>query len=220
MTGLDIQDSSGRHEVGFVKDTIKVAINSGHGCRMETHFEIARVPGNFHVSTHSAHHQPDKVDMSHEIHDLKMGDSLTDQEYYQIYHFVDSNSPNRGALHGTGHIEKENKQYPDSHEYHLKIVPSSLEEGYFTKKTFYQYTYAYKASSVVTPFGAGIPAIWFRYDMNPITIKYKARERHWYSLTTLMFSLVGGTFTVAGIVNSIIFTTSNLFKKIELNKLN
>ena len=199
-----------------MKDTVKIAINGGKGCRMETNFEIARVPGNFHVSTHSASHQPDNVQMSHEIHDLRMGETITEDEYLQIHHFINGNSPIRGSLHGISVIEPETKSHPDSHEYHLKIVPSILED----RKTFYQYTYAYKASTMLTPFGVGIPAIWFRYDLNPITIKYKTRERHWYSFITLMFSLIGGTFTVAGIVNSIIFTTSNLFRKIELNKLN
>lgn len=62
--GLDIQDDLGRHEVGFIHDTVKTDINNGDGCRMKTTFKINKVPGNFHVSTHASHEQPDHVDMS------------------------------------------------------------------------------------------------------------------------------------------------------------
>lgn len=41
---------------------------------METNFYINKVPGNFHVSTHSAKHQPDKIDMAHVIHVLRFGE--------------------------------------------------------------------------------------------------------------------------------------------------
>lgn len=78
VVGLDIQDDMGRHEVGFVKDTSKIPINAGRGCRFESHFLINRVPGNFHVSTHSAGvHQPDQIDMTHVIHKLTFGEDLT-----------------------------------------------------------------------------------------------------------------------------------------------
>lgn len=55
---------------------MKVPINNGAGCRMETQFYINKIPGNFHVSTHSAKRQPETVDMAHVIHCLKFGDNL------------------------------------------------------------------------------------------------------------------------------------------------
>jgi hypothetical protein len=33
--GLDIQDDLGRHEVGFVEDTVKIDINDGQGCNFK-----------------------------------------------------------------------------------------------------------------------------------------------------------------------------------------
>lgn len=61
--GLDIQDDLGRHEVGFIEDTHKEDINSGKGCRMKISFKINKVPGNFHVSTHASHEQPEDPNM-------------------------------------------------------------------------------------------------------------------------------------------------------------
>lgn len=41
--GLDIQDSMGRHEVGFIENTNKIPINQGNGCIFTSSFRIAKV---------------------------------------------------------------------------------------------------------------------------------------------------------------------------------
>ncbi|CAN8024048.1 unnamed protein product, partial [Ixodes persulcatus] len=74
--GLDIQDDMGRHEVGFVENTEKTPV--GAGCRFEGKFYIHKVPGNFHMSTHAAAKQPDKIDMTHIIHDLTFGNKMVE----------------------------------------------------------------------------------------------------------------------------------------------
>ena len=68
----------GRHEVGFVDNTKKNELNGGKGCNFEASFQINKVPGNFHVSTHSAERQPDVIDMSHVIHDLTFGEDISE----------------------------------------------------------------------------------------------------------------------------------------------
>lgn len=42
--GLDIQDDLGRHEVGFVENTIKNPVGD-KGCIFEANFLINKVPG-------------------------------------------------------------------------------------------------------------------------------------------------------------------------------
>jgi endoplasmic reticulum-Golgi intermediate compartment protein 1 len=63
VIGLDIQDDMGRHEVGFI-DNVKTSINDNKGCRMKSNFKINKVPGNFHVSTHSSPQQPIDASMT------------------------------------------------------------------------------------------------------------------------------------------------------------
>jgi hypothetical protein len=76
VVGIDIQDDLGRHEVGFIDNTHKTPENNGVGCRINASFKINRVPGNFHISTHSAAQQPANGDMKHVIHELTFGDSI------------------------------------------------------------------------------------------------------------------------------------------------
>ena len=41
--GIDIQDDMGRHEVGFVENTVKTPINNEEGCLFEARFHINKV---------------------------------------------------------------------------------------------------------------------------------------------------------------------------------
>ncbi|CAF3596119.1 unnamed protein product [Rotaria sp. Silwood1] len=68
--------------------------------------------------------------------------------------------------------------------------------------------------------GAGmIPTIWFRYDIMPITVKYTEHRQKLYTFITSICAVVGGSFTVASIIDSLVFSTRELFKKFEMGKL-
>ena len=63
-----LQDDQGRHEVGFVENTVKTPIGpEGEGCLFEAKFAVNKVPGNFHLSTHSVDVQPSEYDFAHEV---------------------------------------------------------------------------------------------------------------------------------------------------------
>lgn len=87
----------------------------------------------------------------------------------------------------------------------MKIVPTVYEKSAKERVESYQYTYAYKVCVVVfyqcnageidgPPFmqsyvsishsGRIMPAIWFRYDLTPITVKYTRRSVPLYSFLT------------------------------------
>ncbi|KAF4802092.1 putative protein RPL26L1 isoform X4 [Turdus rufiventris] len=141
LVGLDIQDEMGRHEVGHIDNSMKIPLNNGEGCRFEGHFSINKVPGNFHVSTHSATAQPQNPDMTHVIHKLSFGDKL-------------------------------------------QIVPTVYEDMSGKQRYSYQYTVANKEYVAYSHTGRIIPAIWFRYDLSPITVKYTERRQPLYRFIT------------------------------------
>lgn len=206
VVGLDIQDDMGRHEVGFVENTEKFPLNEGKGCRFEGKFYINKVPGNFHVSTHSAKSQPDDVDMAHSIHQVTFGSQMKD------------GTP--GTFNALKNVIKDKVQSIESHDYVMKIVPTIYESLHGEKTETYQYTYAYKSYVSMTMSGKIIPAIWFRYDLNPITVKYTEKRQPLYSFLTTVCAIVGGTFTVAGLIDSFIFSASEILKKHQMGKLN
>lgn len=211
--GLDIQDDSGRHEVGALDNMIKTTIESldahgskQQGCRLEVTFQINKVPGNFHLSTHSASHQPSVIDMAHIIHEISFGDDVRALNLHGSF----------DPLANTRKLDDSNLQ---SHEYHIRIVPSIYEELNGAMLRPYQYSYAYKKYISLGFTGHVIPAVWFKYDINPISVKYKKHRRPFYEFLCMTCAIVGGTFTVAGIIDSLVFSASNILEKLEIGKL-
>merc|ERR1719384_1586629 len=202
--GIDIQDDMGRHEVGFVENTIKTPLGLGEeGCLFEARFHINKVPGNFHVSTHSVDVQPDAYDFSHEIHEISFGSKIRKISQKGI-----------GSFNSLGDREKLDSNGLESYEYVMKIVPTTYEDISGNTLIAYQYTYAFRSY-----FRGRVPALWFRYDLNPITVKYHETRPPLYHFLTTVCAIVGGTFTVAGIIDSMIFSGLEIFKKFELGKL-
>jgi len=205
FVGIDIQDDMGRHEVGFIENTVKTPLGTDEeGCLFEARFAINKVPGNFHVATHSADKQPDSYDFAHEIHELSFGSKIKK-----------ISSKGIGSFNSLGGREKLDSNGMESYEYLMKIVPTTYEEHSGNALVAYQYTYAFRSYIK----GRTVPAIWFRYDLNPITVKYHEKRPPMYHFLTTVCAIVGGTFTVAGIINSMIFTSMEIFQKFELGKL-
>lgn len=203
--GVDIQDENGRHEVGFIDHTNKVPIADG-GCRFESRFEINKVPGNFHLSTHSAATQPDNYDMRHIIHSIKFGDDVSHKNL-------------KGSFDPLANRDTSQENGLNTHEYILKIVPSVHEDYSGNILNSYQYTFGHKSYITYHHSGKIIPAVWFKYELQPITLKQTEQRQSFYAFLTSICAVVGGTFTVAGIIDSTFFTISELVKKQQMGKL-
>jgi len=206
--GLDIQDDLGRHEVGFVDDTVKTPIYGDKGCRLAAKFKINKVPGNFHISTHSTKKQPTQVDMTHFIREVRFGDKV----YINPAQIEASFNP-------LAFKDKKDDNPHNSHDYFLKVVPSIYKDTAGNETFPYQYTYAHRS---YLQYGHGhrvSAAIWFRYDLSPITVKYTEKRPPLYTFLTMVCAIIGGTFTVAGIFDSLLFSATETFKKFQIGKL-
>jgi len=200
--GLDIQDDMGRHEVGFVENTQKTPIEDGAGCLFHATFQINKVPGNFHVSTHSAKNHPSNPDFSHKIKEVRLGDKI-----------VSVDVP--GSFNPLAEIEKKSDpEYGgfESYDYIMKIVPTVFETRSGEVTISYQYTYAFRT------FLRSGPALWFHYDLSPLTVRYKERGEPLFSFLTAICAVVGGVFTVAGIIDGLVFSATQIYQKLEIGK--
>nr|XP_031545219.1 endoplasmic reticulum-Golgi intermediate compartment protein 1 isoform X2 [Vicugna pacos] len=124
-----------------------------------------------------------------------------------------------GAFNALGGADRLTSNPLASHDYILKIVPTVYEDKSGKQRYSYQYTVANKEYVAYSHTGRIIPAIWFRYDLSPITVKYTERRQPLYRFITTICAIIGGTFTVAGILDSCIFTASEAWKKIQLGKM-
>jgi len=208
--GIDIQDDQGRHEVGFVENTVKTPIGpEGEGCLFEARFAINKVPGNFHLSTHSVDVQPSDYDFAHEVHEISFGSKIR-----KI-----SSKMERASFNPLSGRSRTDGNKLESHEYIMRVVPTTYEDIAGSKLVAYQYTYAYRSHISFGHGGRVIPALWFRYDLNPITVRYHETRPPIYHFLTTICAIVGGTFTVAGIIDAAVFSATEIFKKFEIGKL-
>ncbi|XP_076439528.1 endoplasmic reticulum-Golgi intermediate compartment protein 1-like [Babylonia areolata] len=203
--GLDIQDDMGRHDIGFAENTTKTP--AGQGCHFESHFQINKVPGNFHISTHSARQQPEVTDMSHVLHKVRFGMDLG------------SGKDVEGSFNPLESVDKSKSAPIVSHDYVLRVVPTVYEDISGKVHFPFQYTYSAKEAVVYNKAGKVIPAIWFHYQLSPITVRYRETRQPFYTFLTTICAIIGGTFTVAGIVDSLLFSAAEVFRKAELGKL-
>jgi len=213
--GVDIQDEAGRHEVGFLKNTKREPINNGKGCMFQTTFHIAKVPGNFHISTHASQEQPESPDMSHEVIDLHFGELVDPKTSKSLPKTINPRSFNALANHKTD----PKVALGSSFDYTLRIVPTVIDRLDGKRVTTYQYTYAHKDFLQYMHGRKMSAASWFRYEISPLTVKYTEKKQPFYRFITTICAVIGGTFTVAGIIDSMVFGAQNMVKKNQIGKL-
>ncbi|KAL8222695.1 hypothetical protein R6Q57_020094 [Mikania cordata] len=194
---------------GFVE---RIKAEEGEGCTMYGSLEVNKVAGNFHFvkSFHLENvHAPndpkafgeDSYNISHKINKLSFGD-----HYPGIVNPLDGvnwfqNTPN------------------GMYQYFIKVVPTVYTplRGMIIRSNQFSVTEHYKGpeSGQRTP-----PGVFFFYDLSGIEVNFKETHTSFLHFLTNICAIVGGIFTVAGIVDSFIYHGHKVLKKKrELGKL-
>jgi len=188
------------------------AINTGERCRFYGNFSIPASPGNFHVSFHSklvmymklSQEQRNKVNMAFTINHLSFG-TTQDQNNIRSRYF-----PNRVDFSPYRKLTfvPEGKTRID---YFLKLVPNRfiIEDQMVDLQAF-----QYSLNSKETPTeNEAPPALYFTYEVNPITIAYTLQHHPFSHFLVQICAIVGGIFSVMGILNSLTIESINFLRK-------
>ena len=198
-------------------DMVKNQIKNKEGCRLEGSFNIDAVPGSFIISGKAFYptierlrrEGLDKSNLEHKINYLYFGESLTKRD---LRFGVLRNNLFNTLNEKTRKNEKQQMVY----QYYLKIVPVKYRYMNYKPQNKYQYTYNFFSDFVYN----GIPSIYFKYDLSPITIEYKYTRMKYLTFLINVFAILGGVFTVAGILDAIIHkSVLVLLRKAEMNKI-
>ncbi|XP_027064011.1 uncharacterized protein [Coffea arabica] len=196
------------HLQGFDKEAedmikrVKQALANGEGCRVYGILDVQRVAGNFHISVHglnifvaqmifggSSH-----VNVSHIIHDLSFG-----PKYPGIHNPLDGTTR---ILRGTSGTFK----------YYIKIVPT--EYNYLSKEVLP--TNQFSVTEYFSPmneFDRTWPAVYFLYDLSPITVTIKEERRNFLHFITRLCAVLGGTFALTGMLDRWMYRLLEAFIK-------
>ncbi|CAG9317000.1 unnamed protein product [Blepharisma stoltei] len=218
--GKNIQEEDmfkGDHNEGNVQE-VKKQIESREGCQLLGHILVNKVPGNFHVSSHAFHNQlhmiigndNSKLDFSHIVHHLSFGDNK-DIEFIKNHFAEGVLSP----LDDLKRIRPDSVRDPLSYEYYIKVVPTTYQTLAGAEYFVHQFT------ANTNEFSAqGMPAVFFRYDLSPVTVKFTQNQESFFHFVVQVCAIVGGVFTVAGLIDNLLHTSiSRILRKRDAGKL-
>ena len=118
----------------------------------------------------------------------------------------------RSHLDGTKHIAQHSMA---SFRYYIKVVSSIYVYLNGTTVPMSDFAVTIHESSSVDGEG-GPPGIYFIYEFAPMMVKYTEHNRPFLQFLTSVCAIIGGVFSVASLVDSLIYLS---LRKIQQSKL-
>lgn len=209
MTNPDLIDQCKRE--GFVQ---KIKDEEGEGCNIHGSLEVNKVAGNFHFALGKSFHQSNVhlhellafqnnvYNTSHKINKLAFG------EYFP------------GVVNPLDGAEWFQETANGVYQYFIKVVPTIYTDvrGRTIRSNQFSVTEHFKSTEAglfQSPHG-----VYFFYDLSPIKVTFTEGHESFLHFLTHLCAIIGGTFTVAGIVDSFVYHGRRaLKKKMEIGKL-
>uniref|UniRef100_A0A0L8HT03 Endoplasmic reticulum-Golgi intermediate compartment protein 3 n=3 Tax=Octopus bimaculoides TaxID=37653 RepID=A0A0L8HT03_OCTBM len=175
---------------------------------------VFQVAGNFHFA-------PGKSFNQHHVHvhDLQ---SLGGQKF-NMSHKVKTLSfgkPYPGIMNPLDgvHVMADKEQM--MFQYFVKIVPTMYVKIDGSIVHSNQFSVTRHSKVVSSGFGdSGLPGMFIMYELSPMMVSYTEKQRSFMHFLTGVCAIIGGIFTVAGLIDSMIYHSSRAIqKKIELGK--
>lgn len=196
-------------------DKLKNAFSEG--CQIYGTLTVNRVGGSFHI----APGQSFSINHVH-VHDVQPFASTSFNTSHLIKHLsfghtIDNAKTN--PLDESSIIAEEGAMM---FQYHIKIVPTAYmrRNGSVILTNQFSVTRHKKVISILNG-ESGMPGAFFSYELSPLMVKYTERTRSFGHFLTNVCAIIGGVYTVAGLIDSLLYHSIKVIKKkMELGKVN
>lgn len=185
------------------------------GCQMAGFLLVNRVPGNFHIEARSKHHNlnPKMANLSHVIHHLSFGPVLPPKLARKLEVIPKEIFSIKSTIPMNDNVYVNSQLHQVSHHF-IKVVSTQLEVSsrYKGKDAILAYQMV-ESSQTMKYEDDEIPEARFTYDISPMAVQVSRKGKQWYEFVTSMCALIGGTFTVVGLLSgflNIIFKAKKL----------
>ena len=183
------------------------------GCRIAGHLTVRKVPGTLKLVLHSNEHDHEDhlVNSTHGVSEFWFGEPLSRLQQSRL------SAADRAELASPTSHRIEGMQFPalhagHSHVHYLKVVTRVQKHVYEPRDTI-SYKYTVHSNKFAAP-ETEYPSIAFQYDLSPISIVVQQTRMPAYKFLTSSCAIIGGVFTVIGLVEAIIHhVSSSLLKK-------
>eukprot|EP01063_Lacrimia_lanifica_P022762 TRINITY_DN30294_c0_g1_i1.p1 TRINITY_DN30294_c0_g1~~TRINITY_DN30294_c0_g1_i1.p1 ORF type:complete len:505 (+),score=234.88 TRINITY_DN30294_c0_g1_i1:94-1515(+) len=177
------------------------------GCRVRGFVEVARVPGTLHFEAKSADQKTMLnsafTNVSHEVHHLSFGEETPVLK-------VSGSLPKEYQRH-ISPLDEKNFAVDMFHQaphHYIKVVSTTFESWGGVRS--YQMTHQHRIANINKK---TVPQAKFSYDLAPVeVIVTSERKKKWYDFFTSALAIVGGTYTVMGLMSGAFNMASRQFK--------
>ncbi|XP_077221578.1 protein disulfide isomerase-like 5-4 [Tasmannia lanceolata] len=200
-------------------DTAKRPAPSTGGCRIEGFVRVKKVPGNLVITAHSGAHSfdPSQINVSHVISHLSFGRKLSTRMLTDLKRLTPYLGGSIDRLTGREYITNHADQHANvTIEHYLQVVKTELVSKRSSPEFhFIEYEYTAHSSLMQSTY---IPVAKFHFELSPMQVLVTENPKSLSHFITNVCAIIGGVFTVAGILESILHNTIRLVKKVELGK--
>ncbi|GJX36675.1 disulfide isomerase-like protein 5-4 [Tanacetum coccineum] len=185
------------------------------GCRIEGFVWVKKVPGNLVISAVSGSHSFDasQMNMSHVISTFSFGSSITPMMMSDMKRLVPYLGVGHNRLNGQAYITNPEDRANVTIEHYLQVVKTEVLG--LSHQLIEDYEYTAHTSLIHSH---SIPAAKFHLQFSPMQVLITETAKPFSHFITNLCAIIGGVFTVAGILDSILYNTCKLAQKVELGK--
>jgi len=184
------------------------------GCLVAGHLNVRKVPGTLRLVLHSAEHdhEHELINSSHVVNEFWYGEPLS---AYQRSRLSAGDAAELAAptSHRLESIPFVSDAVGHAHVHYLKVVTKVIRHYSARVADTLVYKYTVHSNKYSAPEGTP-PSVAFQYDLSPISILAQQQRMPAYRFVTSTCAIIGGVFTVIGIIESVLHVTSEkLLKK-------
>jgi len=190
------------------------ADHNGEGCTVYGFLQVNKVAGNFHIALGASHSR----NQQKHVHSFRIQEAAAYNSSHIISHlsFGEKYPGMKNPLDGTQRIVF--KDQGTAHfQYFVKVVPTSFVDLKGRPLLTNQFSVTEQAHHIKTfdSYSAttqSIPGVFFIYDLSPFMVKVTESKTAFSQFITSVCAIVGGVFTIAGVVDSVIYHGNRLMK--------
>ncbi|KAJ4952240.1 hypothetical protein NE237_029072 [Protea cynaroides] len=208
MSNPDLIDQCKRE--GFMQ---RIKEEEGEGCNIYGFLEVNKVAGNFHFAPGKSFQQSNV-----HVHDLLP----FQKENFNISHRINRLSFGEyfpGVINPLDGVQWMQETPSGMYQYFLKVVPTVYTDinGRTIQSNQFSVTEHFRGAEFGRP--PSLPGVFFFYDLSPIKVTFREEHVSFLHFLTNVCAIIGGIFTVSGIVDSFVYHGQKAIKKkMEIGK--
>jgi hypothetical protein len=221
--GWQLPDAETIEQCASEVKNVKRVLNAKEGCKISGALRVQKVAGNFHIAPGHGAQQA----FAH-VHDVVSGEAIL----FDISHKINYLSFGKHYPGRIDPLDNADRFHPirtllstfmpdfvdgGIYQYYVKVVPTSYRFLNGTEVPSNQYSVTEYASSVRAKPNA-LPGVFFFYDVSPLRVDFREERRSFSHYITQLCAIIGGVFTVAGLIDRFLYESMRKMEKVKLGK--